>query len=45
MARNSEEIKVGAMVVAAAILFVIAAVFVGGYNIWRKKVAHGVSRG
>ena len=37
MARNSEEIKVGVMVVAAAILFLTAAVFVGGYNVLRKK--------
>jgi len=37
MARNSEEIKVGAMVVAAAVLFLTAAVFVGGYNVLRKK--------
>jgi phospholipid/cholesterol/gamma-HCH transport system substrate-binding protein len=37
MARNSEEIKVGVMVVAAAALFLTAAVFVGGYNVLRKK--------
>lgn len=37
MARNREEIKVGAMVVVAAVLFLTALVFVGGVNLLRKK--------
>jgi phospholipid/cholesterol/gamma-HCH transport system substrate-binding protein len=37
MARNSEEIKVGVMVIAAAVLFLTAAIFVGGYNVLRRK--------
>jgi len=37
MARTNEEIKVGAVVVAAALLFLVALVFVGGVNLLRKK--------
>ncbi len=37
MARNREEIKVGAVIVVAAVLFLAALVFVGGVNLLRKK--------
>lgn len=37
MARSQEEIKVGAVMVAAAIVFLTALVFVGGVNLFRKK--------
>jgi phospholipid/cholesterol/gamma-HCH transport system substrate-binding protein len=37
MARTNEEIKVGVVVVAAALLFLVALVFVGGVNLLRKK--------
>jgi len=37
MARRNEEIKVGAVVVAGAVLFLLALVFVGGVNLLRKK--------
>jgi phospholipid/cholesterol/gamma-HCH transport system substrate-binding protein len=37
MARTNEEIKVGAVVVVAALLFLVALVFVGGVNLLRKK--------
>ncbi len=37
MARNQEEIKVGAMVIVAAIVFLTALVAVGGVNLFRKK--------
>lgn len=37
MARTSEEIKVGVVVVLAVILFLTALVFVGGVNLLRKK--------
>jgi phospholipid/cholesterol/gamma-HCH transport system substrate-binding protein len=37
MARNNEEIKVGVVVVVAALLFLVALVFVGGVNLLRKK--------
>jgi phospholipid/cholesterol/gamma-HCH transport system substrate-binding protein len=37
MVRTNEEIKVGVVVVAGALLFVIALVFVGGVNLLRKK--------
>jgi phospholipid/cholesterol/gamma-HCH transport system substrate-binding protein len=37
MARNNEEIKVGVVVAVAALLFLIALVFVGGVNLLRKK--------
>jgi len=38
MARNSEDIKVGVMLILAGVLFFTALVFVGGYNILRKKM-------
>jgi phospholipid/cholesterol/gamma-HCH transport system substrate-binding protein len=37
MARKEEEIKVGALVVVAIVLFLTALVFVGGVNLLRKK--------
>ncbi len=37
MARANEEIKVGVVVVVAALLFLVALVFVGGVNLLRKK--------
>lgn len=37
MARTQEEIKVGVMVIIAAVLFLSALVFVGGVNLLRKK--------
>jgi len=37
MARNNEEIKVGVVVVVAAMLFLVSLVFVGGVNLLRKK--------
>ena len=37
MARTSEEIKVGVVVAVAALLFLVALVFVGGVNLLRKK--------
>src|SRR5208282_650339 len=37
MARTNEEIKVGVVVVMAALLFLVALVFVGGVNLLRKK--------
>jgi len=37
MARTNEEIKVGVVVVVAAVLFLVALVFVGGVNLLRKK--------
>ena len=36
MARNNEEIKVGAVVVVSAVLFLVALVFVGGVNLLRQ---------
>jgi phospholipid/cholesterol/gamma-HCH transport system substrate-binding protein len=39
MARSNEEIKVGVVVVVAAVLFLTALVFVGGFNLFRKKKA------
>jgi virulence factor Mce-like protein len=39
MARSNEEIKVGVVVVVAAVLFLVALVFVGGVNLFRKKKA------
>lgn len=39
MAKRQEEIKVGVVVVLAAILFVIVLVFVGGVNFFRKPKA------
>ncbi|MGD0694504.1 MAG: MlaD family protein [Terriglobia bacterium] len=36
MAKNREEIKAGAVVVVAVVLFLIALVFVGGVNLFRK---------
>jgi phospholipid/cholesterol/gamma-HCH transport system substrate-binding protein len=38
MARSSEHVKVGIVVVLAALLFLVALVFVGGVNIFRKKM-------
>ncbi len=38
MAKAGEEIKVGAMVVAALVLFLTALVSVGGMNLFRKRV-------
>jgi phospholipid/cholesterol/gamma-HCH transport system substrate-binding protein len=37
MARTNEEIKVGVVVAVAALLFLVALVFVGGVNLLRKK--------
>jgi phospholipid/cholesterol/gamma-HCH transport system substrate-binding protein len=37
MARRSEEIKVGALMTVAAVVFLAALVFVGGVNLLRKK--------
>lgn len=37
MAQGKEEIKVGVVVVVAALLFMVALVFVGGVNLLRKK--------
>ena len=37
MARTNEEIKVGAVVVVAALLFLLALVFVGGLDLLRRK--------
>ena len=37
MARSNEEIKVGVVVAVAALLFLVALVFVGGVNLLRKK--------
>ena len=37
MARANEEIKVGVVVAVAALLFLVALVFVGGVNLLRKK--------
>ncbi len=37
MARTNEEIKVGVVVIVAALLFLVALVFVGGVNLLRKK--------
>jgi len=37
MARSKEEIKVGVVVVVAAVLFLVALVFVGGVNLLREK--------
>ncbi len=37
MARSNEEIKVGVVVAVAALLFLVALVFVGGMNLLRKK--------
>ena len=37
MARTNEEIKVGVVVAAALLLFLVALVFVGGVNLLRKK--------
>src|ERR1017187_4205183 len=39
MARTSEEIKVGVVVAGAAVLFLVALVFVGGVDLLRKKKA------
>jgi len=39
MARTNEEIKVGVVVVVAALLFLVALVFVGGVNLLHKKKA------
>jgi len=39
MARNNEDIKVGVMIVVAGVLFLTALIFVGGYNVLRKKTA------
>jgi len=36
MARSSEQVKVGSVVVVAGVLFLVALVFVGGVNIFRK---------
>ncbi len=38
MARNSEDVKVGVLILVAAVLFLVALVFVGGYNVLRKKM-------
>jgi len=37
MAQGKEEIKVGVVVAVAALLFMVALVFVGGFNLLRKK--------
>jgi phospholipid/cholesterol/gamma-HCH transport system substrate-binding protein len=37
MARTNEEIKVGVVVVVAALLFLVALIFVGGVNLLRKR--------
>ena len=37
MARNNEEIKVGAVVAVSAVLFLVALVFVGGVNLLHKS--------
>jgi phospholipid/cholesterol/gamma-HCH transport system substrate-binding protein len=37
MARSNEEIKVGVVVAFAAVLFLVALVFVGGVNLLHKK--------
>ena len=37
MARTNEEVKVGGVVAAAALLFLVALVFIGGVNLLRKK--------
>ncbi len=37
MAKRSEEIKVGALMIVAAVMFLAALVFVGGVNLLRKK--------
>ncbi len=37
MAKGSEEIKVGSMVVVSIVIFLIALVFVGGVNLFRTK--------
>src|SRR5690349_14782468 len=37
MARRNEEVKVGAVVAVAALLFLVALVFVGGLNLLRGK--------
>ncbi|HEV2352424.1 MAG TPA: MlaD family protein [Terriglobia bacterium] len=43
MAKGNEEIKVGAVVVVSAVIFLTALVFVGGVNLFRKpKVAYTV---
>ena len=39
MARNNEEIKVGVVVAISILLFLVALVFVGGANLFRKKKA------
>jgi hypothetical protein len=38
MAKRDEEIKVGALIVAAVILFLTALVMVGGFNLFRKRM-------
>lgn len=38
MARRDEEIKVGALIVVAVVVFLIALVFVGGVNLFRKPM-------
>jgi phospholipid/cholesterol/gamma-HCH transport system substrate-binding protein len=43
MARTNEEIKVGVVVASAAVLFLVALVFVGGVNLLRKKKAEYTS--
>lgn len=37
MARSTEEIRVGVVVIVAAVVFLAALVFVGGVNLFRKK--------
>jgi len=37
MARQHEEVRVGAVVIAATVVFLTALVFVGGVNLFRKK--------
>jgi virulence factor Mce-like protein len=39
MARSNEEIKVGVVVAVAAVLFLVALVFIGGVNLFGKKKA------
>jgi phospholipid/cholesterol/gamma-HCH transport system substrate-binding protein len=39
MARSTEEIRVGVVVIVGAVLFLTALVFVGGVNLFRKKKA------
>lgn len=37
MARNREEVKVGAMIVVAVVIFLTTLIFVGGVNLFRQK--------